>query len=36
MRALRRTIGTLVAIAVGLALAFMLWASLRGRSQDLP
>jgi hypothetical protein len=36
MRALRRTIGTLVAIAIGLALAFMLWALFRGRSQDLP
>ena len=36
MRAVRRTIGWLVALVVIATLALMLWASLRGRPQDVP
>ena len=36
MRAVRRTIGWLVALAITATLALMLWASLRGRLQDVP
>jgi hypothetical protein len=36
MRAVRRTIGWLVALVVTATLALMLWASLRGRPQDVP
>ena len=36
MRAVRRTIGWLVALVVIATLALMLWAGLRGRPQDLP
>ncbi|HVF95503.1 MAG TPA: extensin family protein [Sphingomonas sp.] len=36
MRALRRTMGWLVALALLAAAAFMTWALLRGRPQDLP
>ncbi len=36
MRAVRRTIGWLVALVVVATLALMLWASLRGRPQDVP
>lgn len=36
MRAVRRTIGWLVALAILAALAVILWATLRGRPQDLP
>jgi len=36
MRAVRKTIGWLVALVVIATLALMLWASLRGRPQDVP
>jgi len=36
MRAVRRTIGWLVALVVIATLALMLWAGLRGRPQDVP
>ncbi len=36
MRAVRRTIGWLVALVVVATLALMLWASLRGQPQDVP
>lgn len=36
MRAVRRTIGWIVGIAIVGVLGMMLWASLRGRPQDLP
>ncbi len=36
MRAVRKTLRWLVALVVIATLALMLWASLRGRSQDLP
>ncbi|WP_380778498.1 extensin family protein [Sphingomonas sp. R86520] len=36
MRAVRRTIGWLVALAVAATLALMLWSGLRGRPQDVP
>ncbi|RZL98386.1 MAG: extensin, partial [Sphingomonas sp.] len=36
MRALRLTIRTLVGLAIGLSIGLLLWASLRGRPQDLP
>lgn len=36
MRAVRRMIGWLVALVVIATLALMLWASLRGRPQDVP
>ncbi|PTW46246.1 hypothetical protein C8J25_10524 [Sphingomonas faeni] len=36
MRAVRRTIGWLVALVVIATLALMLWASLRGRPRDVP
>ena len=36
MRALRLTIRTLVGLVIGLSIGLMLWASLRGRPQDLP
>ncbi len=36
MRAVRRTIGWLVALVVIATLALMLWTSLRGRPQDVP
>jgi hypothetical protein len=36
MRAVRRTIGWLVALAITATLALMLWASVRGRLQDVP
>ncbi len=36
MRAVRRTIGWLVALVVTATLALMLWAGLRGRPQDVP
>ena len=36
MRAVRRTVGWLMALVVIATLALMLWAGLRGRSQDVP
>jgi hypothetical protein len=36
MRAIRRTIGWLVGLAVVATLALMLWSTLRGRPQDIP
>jgi len=36
MRAIRRTIGGLVAALLVATLAFVLWATMRGRPQDLP
>jgi hypothetical protein len=36
MRAVRRTIGWLVGLAVAATLALMLWSTLRGRPQDIP
>jgi len=36
MRAVRRTLGWIVALAVITGLGLILWSTLRGRSQDLP